>query len=97
MWWRFPRRAVVPPQALLSEAVKCVDEDGHEATLVIGVTGNGQLTLTTPGGETVTFVQLQAGPLRFALRRAVDVAGRLPVGAKVADVHPALANTEACA
>ena len=99
MWWLrcFARRAVIPPQALLSEAVKCVDEAGRDAALVIGVTGDGQITVTTPGGDTAVLTPLQVGPLRYALRSAVQTAGRLPVGAKVSDVHPTFADVEAYA
>jgi len=98
MWWRFRmKRTCVPPQVLLSNAVRCTDEAGHAAEMVIGVTGDGQVTVTAPGGETAVLTPLEVGPLRYALRAAVIEAGRLPVGVKVPDVHPALANAEVCA
>jgi hypothetical protein len=73
MWHR--RQAPTPPAVLRSEARGCRDLAGHPAAVIVGVTADDQVTLTTPSGETVLFGPLQVGPVRDSLRAAAVVAG----------------------
>ena len=72
MWLR--RRSAPPPDVVRSESTRCRDLGGHRTQVIVGVTRDDEVSLTTPGGETVVFQPLEVGPIRALLRDAATIA-----------------------
>ncbi|MGH3568542.1 MAG: hypothetical protein ACRDRH_21450 [Pseudonocardia sp.] len=89
--WFLRRRPASPAIAILSETIPCQDITGRRTAITIGITGNGEITITSPAGDTAVFAEpMDIGPVRDALRHAAMTAGTLPVGRDIPDVHPTL-------
>jgi hypothetical protein len=69
--WLWCKRPSAPSRTIRTEQVPCHDEDGHRAVLTVGLTEDGQITLTSPHGDTTVFELLEAGHLRSSLRSVI--------------------------